>query len=238
MPEVLVLQHVACEPLGTIENALRRAGLSHRTIRAQDGQSVPREIGAAAGLIVMGGPMGVSEEKRYPFLTEEMRLIAQALSQELPTLGVCLGGQLLAAVLGAPVHPAAKKEIGWHPVTLTPEAAGDALWNDVHSPFQGFHWHGDFFETPPMSVSLASSELTPCQVFRFGAAAYGFQFHLEVTETIIRDWTTTFARELLETGTKAAPILEGVSRHLAPMQQISQSVFGHWAAIAVPPGSK
>ena len=238
MAEILVLQHVACEPLGTIENALRRAGLSHRYVRAQDGQPVPSDIGDAAGLIIMGGPMGAYEEAQYPFLAAEKRLIERALSGNIPILGVCLGGQLLASVLGAPVCSGAQKEIGWHPVTLTAEAAGDALWQDIPSPFEGFHWHGDFFETPPESVPLASSLLTPCQAFRFAENVYGFQFHLEVTEAIIRDWTAAFAEELRETGMDATPILEAIPRNLPPMQQISQSVFGNWAKIVASPGSR
>ena len=231
MAEVLVLQHDAHEPLGTIEDALRRAGLSHRYVRAQDGETAPGDSAGIAGLIVMGGPMGAYEEQRYPFLTGEKRLIGQALSRGLPTLGVCLGGQLLASALGAPVRQSARKEIGWHPVTLTADAAGDALWRGIASPFTGFHWHGDFFETPAGAVSLASSALTPCQAFRFGENAYGFQFHLEVTEAIVQDWAAAFAGELAEAGLDAAPITAGAAGNLPPMQQIASEVFGRWASL-------
>lgn len=231
MPEILVLQHVACEPLGAIEPSLRKAGLGPRYIRIQEDEPVPLEIGEARGLIVMGGPMGVSDEATFPFLTCEMHLITQALTQGLPILGVCLGAQLLAAALGAPVREAVKKEIGWHQVILAPEATVDALWREIPSPFTGFHWHGDYFETPPGCVSLASSALTPCQAFRSGDAAYGFQFHLEVTEPIVRDWTTAFAGELVESGTDSGPILDGISRHLPSMHQIGEIVFDRWVGL-------
>ncbi len=232
MAEVLVLQHDAQEPLGTIEYALRRAGLRHRYLRCHQGEPAPPDIQAFAGLIVLGGSMGVYEEAQHPFLTQELRLIEQALSHSLPTLGVCLGGQLLAAALGASVQPGERKEIGWHPVTLTEDAVEDALWSGIQSPFTGFHWHGDFLEPPAGATSLAFSALTPCQAFRFGSNAYGFQFHLEVTETIIQDWTAAFAGELAETGLEAAPITSGMASHLAPMQQIAQEVFGRWAGLA------
>lgn len=231
MPEVLVLQHLTCEPLGTIEEALRRASHTARFIRIQDGQPVPQGMGNSAALIIMGGPMGVYEQDRYPFLTDEIELIQHALKREIPILGVCLGAQLLASALGTEVRPGAHQEIGWHPVTLTPEAAEDALWHGMPSTFEGFHWHGDFLEKPDGAVILASSALTPHQAFRFGAAAYGLQFHLEVTEAVVRDWTTTFADKLAESGTKPDAILSGISEHLTPMQKIAHTVFDRWTAL-------
>ena len=231
MPEILVLQHQTCEPLGTIESALLRANHSIRYVRTQNGQAVPKSVESSAGLIIMGGPMGVYEQDRYSFLGDEIRLIQHALTRDIPILGVCLGAQLLAAALESPVRPGHKKEIGWHPVTLTPEAAGDSLWRDIPTPFTGFHWHGDFFERPHGAVSLASSALTPCQAFRFGTAVYGLQFHLEVTEAMIQDWIVTFAGELTESGTEPTTILGGILSQLPPMQKIAQTVFDRWAVL-------
>ena len=232
MPEVLVLQHMACEPLGTIEAALHQTDLSHRYIRAQESDPVPQEIGDAAGLIILGGPMGAYEQDKYPFLADELRLIASAVSKKAPILGVCLGGQMLAYALGAAVRPGPQKEIGWHSVTLAAEAAEDALWQGLPPNFTGYHWHGDYFALPRGAVSLASSALTPCQAFRYGDFAYGFQFHLEVTEAIIREWTAAFANELAEAGLEADSSLSGLSKYLLSMQEIAQEVFGRWAAIA------
>ena len=231
MSEILVLQHQTCEPLGMIEPALLRANHTIRTVQTQHGQAVPPELEGSAGLIIMGGSMGVYEQDRYSFLGDEIRLIQHALTREVPILGICLGAQLLAAALGSPVLSSQKKEIGWHPVTLAPEAAGDPLWQDIPTTFAGFHWHGDFFERPHGAVSLASSALTPCQAFRFGAAVYGLQFHMEVTETMIQDWITLFAGELTETGTKPATILEGIPSQLPPLHKIAQTVFDRWARL-------
>ncbi len=238
MLEVLVVQHEACEPLGTIENALIANGVSPRFVRVQEGDPVPLKLGAAAGLIVMGGPMGVADQQRYPFLADEIRLIVRAVAEEKPVLGVCLGGQLLAAALGADVREAPRQEIGWHPVMLSAGTAADPLWQDLPASFTGFHWHGNFFEVPPGAVSLASSDLTPCQAFRFGTSAYGFQFHLEVTEAIVRDWTMAFAGELEAAGLNADAVLRGIAEHLRPMQEIAEVVFGRWAAQVCGAGSR
>ena len=228
---VFVLQHAACEPLGLIEDALTSSGLSWHCFQSQNGDPVPQEIEKAAGLVVLGGSMGVHDQEQYPFLAEELGLIQQAVARNVPILGVCLGAQLLASALGAAVRQNARQEIGWHPVFLTAEAAEDPLWHGLPHTWTGFHWHGDMFETPPGAVSLASSALTPCQAFRFGSVAYGFQFHLEVTEAIIRDWTAEFAGELTRAELDAAPILAGCAEHLEPMQALAREVFGRWAAL-------
>lgn len=232
MAEVLVLQHVDCEPLGTIEDALRGEGLRFRYVRGYAGQSAPREIGDAPGLIVMGGPMGVYERKRYPFLADEMRLIEQAVTQGVPTLGVCLGSQLLATVLGSTVRRGAQAEIGWYPVTRTAAEEEDALWRLLPPRFIGFHWHSDVFDAPPGAALLASSEQTPCQAFRYGASAYGILCHMEITEAMVRDWTASFAGELSEAGLAAGPILDAIPDHLPALQEAGQTVFGAWAAQA------
>ena len=185
MAAVWVIQHIHCETPGTIAEALDREGISIQSVRVFAGEQIPKEMGAAAGLIVMGGPVGVYEQDRYPFLRDEICLIERALNEEKPVLGICLGSQLLASVLGGEVTKGKKKEIGWHTVTLSEAAAVDPLWKGVESSFTAYHWHGDVFELPRGAEPLASSALTPCQAFRYGDCAYGFLFHMEVTEKII-----------------------------------------------------
>ena len=100
MKEIIVLQHADCEGPGTIGDAARAANVNIRTLRGDLGQSIPGDPGMAAGLVVMGGPMGVYEHERYPFLNRELRLIEKAIQGGLPVLGICLGSQLIASVLG------------------------------------------------------------------------------------------------------------------------------------------
>ena len=231
MAEVLVLQHVECEPMGAIEGALRGAGLDFRYVRGYAGERVPVDIGDAPGLIVMGGPMGVYERDRYPYLGDEMRLIAQAVARGVPTLGVCLGSQLLAAALGAAVRPGPQREIGWYPVTRSEAGAADPLWGLLPERFVGFHWHGDVFDVPPGAVSLASSGLTVCQAFRYGPSSYGVLSHMEITETMVGDWTAAFTGELEDAGLTPGSILAGVPDHLPALQQGGRAFFGAWAAL-------
>jgi len=233
MPKVLILQHITCETPGTIETALVGAGIEWHIHRSYEGQPGPSDIGVYDGLIVMGGPMGVYEYDRYAFLTEEIGLIQQALTAEKPILGVCLGSQLLASALGAEVKPGRAKEIGWYPLRLTEAANDDALWQGIASPFMGFHWHGDVFDVPAGAVSLASSEMTSCQAFRYGTNAYGFLFHMEVTATIIGDLVSTFADELQEASIDGEQILQSIDTQLTPLQQIGARVFKKWAGLVV-----
>ena len=231
LPTVLVLQHEAVEPLGAIGDALCAAGVAARYVRVYDGEPVPGDLDGMDGLIVMGGPMGVSEQDRYPFLSDEIRLLQHTWREGLPILGVCLGSQLLAAALGAPVTPAPRPEIGWYDVFMTEAAAEDPLWTGMTSAWTGFHWHGDVHGLPPGATRLAHSGLTPCQAFRAGRHAYGFQFHLEVTRPIIEDWLATFAEEARDGTQDRAQILAGADRHLAAMRDIGVHVFGQWARL-------
>ncbi len=182
-----------------------------------------------AGLIVMGGPMGVYEEAQYPFLRDEMRLIESALSAGTPVLGVCLGSQLLAAALGAEVRKGKWKELGWHAVTLTESAGHDLLFAGFGPEILPFHWHGDVFSLPRKAVSLASSEWTPCQAFRYGTNAHGILFHLEVTQEQISGMLSAFGEELREAGGDAGKISAEIPHRLPVLKEIAREVFNRWA---------
>src|SRR4029450_1905271 len=149
-----ILQHVACESAGAIGDALQRQGIAQRVVRIFAGEPVPRGLTGgglgvrgggvwltAAGLVVVGGPMGVYESDRYPHLLDELRLIEDALRRERPLVGVCLGSQLVAAALGARVYPSGFKEIGWYPVDLTDAALTDPVLGRAPRRFTAFVWH-------------------------------------------------------------------------------------------------
>lgn len=228
MPEVLILQHVAPEPPGTIGAACRELGHTLRTVRVHEGDPVPSELGEAAALVVMGGPMGVYDTDAYPHLNDEIRLIEEALRRERPVLGVCLGSQLLAATLGAEVRSGGTKEIGWHEVTLTEAAGEDTLWSNVDDQFMAYHWHGDVFDLPEGGVCLARSEQTECQAFRYGECAYGILFHMEVTPHIVDGMTEAFADELQAEGLSGEIIQKGAEAHLSDLQTVGHQVFRQW----------
>ncbi len=233
MAKIWVLQHVHCENLGIIAQVLQGCGFEPHYVQTFAGEPVPEEMKDATGLIVMGGPMGVYDQDRYPFLKDEMRLIDQALKAEKPVLGVCLGSQLLAAVLGAEVKKGNAKEIGWHGVELSEEGRGDWLWSGVESSFMAYQWHGDVFDLPAGATSLAFSQLTSCQAFSYGRNAYGLLFHMEVTEKIIQDMVDTFAEELQEENLDGQEILAQAGQHLPALQRRGRAFFQAWAGLAV-----
>ena len=228
MPKILVVQHTAPETLGTIADALDPKGVSVEYIRAFLGEPVPKTPDGADGLIVMGGSMGVRDQGKFPYLRDEMTLIERTLKQNKPVLGVCLGSQLLASILGARVTPA-KKEIGWQTVRLSPHAQQDPLWAGVPSSFTAFHWHGDVFDLPSGAVSLASSDMTQHQAFSHGQKAYGLLFHLEMTENMIREMIRTFSDELLEQNQDSGWMIQKGIEYLPVMEKIGGAVFGRWA---------
>ena len=231
MPTVYALQHVAAEPLGIIGEVLEASGIGAEYIQVFAGEAVPGDMTAAAGLVVMGGPMGVYEQAEYPFLSQEIRLIEAALEAEKPVLGVCLGSQLLASALGAEVKKGDDKEIGWFPVALTEAACADGLFSEVERSFTAYHWHGDMFDLPGGAVSLASSARTQCQAFVYGVRSYGLLFHLEATRKIVEDMVRGFAGELDEEKIEGAQIIAQTREYLPQLQRIGTPVFQRWASL-------
>ena len=178
-----IFQHVAFEGLGCMAAWFQSRGHALRYTRFHAGET-PAVSGtepAADWLIVMGGPMGVHDEAELPWLKAEKRAIEAALKRGAAVLGVCLGAQLLAHVLGAEVAPNAHKEIGWLPVDLDPAAASTWLPKVFPARFTPFHWHGDTFGIPAGAVRLGSSEGCRNQGFLYNGNALGLQFHPEIT---------------------------------------------------------
>ncbi|HEX9296386.1 MAG TPA: gamma-glutamyl-gamma-aminobutyrate hydrolase family protein [Polyangiaceae bacterium] len=226
---VLVVQHVAHETPGLVEPALRAKDIERRFVRPFAGDRVPEDAADAVGLVVLGGPMGVYESERYPHLRDEMRLIERTLRAGCPVLGICLGSQLLAHVLGAAVTKGQRKEVGWHRVTLGEAALSDPLFKTVESSFVAFHWHGDRFDLPKGATHLVGSELTQNQAFRYGSYAYGLLLHLELDAEMIAGMVQAFPADLEDTGQSPEGILEGAREHLGPLSERGSRVLAGWA---------
>ncbi|MFH1723293.1 MAG: gamma-glutamyl-gamma-aminobutyrate hydrolase family protein [Elusimicrobiota bacterium] len=230
-PTVLAIQHVRCEGLGIIAAALRAKGLVIRRIQVFDDRPVPESAGGAVGLIVMGGPMGVGDGGRYPWLRSEMRLMEDALRRGLPVMGVCLGSQVLASVLGSKVRPGRVREIGWHKVRLSPAASRDRLFRGLPQAFEALHWHTDVFNPPPGSEVLASSDQTRVQAFRHGDRAYGLLLHLEVGLGDVRGMLRSFGREAEMAGSSRQRILDDSKLFLPGAVALGRQVFRRWASL-------
>lgn len=180
-----IIQNDPEVPPGSIVEQLTIPYCVHHPYR--DGQ-LPR-LEDISALVVLGGAMGANDDRRHPFLSELKQLIRKVVAADVPYLGVCLGGQLLAAALAANVVSNRWKEIGNFTVALTAEGKTDLLFKEIAPEFAAFQWHHDSFDLPAGSVLLATSAACPHQVFRVGESAWGVQFHPEVTEDIIRCWS-------------------------------------------------
>ncbi|MFQ5329318.1 MAG: type 1 glutamine amidotransferase [Thermodesulfobacteriota bacterium] len=205
MKRVIVLQHVEHEGLGILDGLLKGRGFVTEFVRLYLGEKVPETVTGYSALIVLGGPMGLYEEDSYPFLREEVIFIQKAMKEALPTLGICLGAQLIAKAAGAAISSGKKKEIGWYSLGLTDEGREDHLMKSLPHELNVFQWHGDTFDIPDGTTNLASSALFTNQAIRAGRNAYGLQFHLEVTEDMVREWIAVNRGEL-----------EGVTHYIDP----------------------
>jgi GMP synthase (glutamine-hydrolysing) len=188
MRKVMVIQHVGHEPLGTLNPMLKAAGLRLRYVNFGRHPDLQPKLDGYSGLVVLGGPMGVYDAERLPHLKVEMQVLEEALKREIPILGICLGAQLMAHVLGASVAKAPKFEAGWTDVHLTADGAGDPLLKNFAKSEKVFQLHQDTFQIPRGAVHLAESDLLTGQAFRYGKKAYGLQFHLESDHAMIERW--------------------------------------------------
>lgn len=198
MEEVLVFQHDPFEELGFFAEILDRQGARYRIVRLFHDEMPVEDWERVGALIVLGGPMSVGDEESFPFLRWEKRIIRAAIDDHVPTLGICLGAQLIATTLGATVYHGRVKEIGWNPVAITPHGLVDSLLGYLPENATVFQWHGDGFELPTGAIRLASSAHFENQAFRLGKSVYGLQFHLEVTPRMIARWIDERSKELAQ----------------------------------------
>jgi len=187
-PTLVVIEHEPDAPPALLGDAARAAGVELRVVRAGEGEPVPANLGDAAGLVVLGGAMGVADVAAWPHLDETMALIRAAAARSAPVLGICLGAQLAAHALGGRAYTGAGGlEIGWVRVELTAAGRADPVLGALAEPAEVFHWHRDTFDLPPDAVLLARSDLYANNAFRLGSVV-GVQFHPEVDAGTIAGW--------------------------------------------------
>jgi GMP synthase (glutamine-hydrolysing) len=174
-------------PAGTYADWMQENGIPCNIVRPFLCEEIP-PVDEITASIVLGGVMGVYETEKHPFLLKVKKFIRAVVNAERPLLGICLGGQLLAEVLGIKVRSGVYGEMGTHAVNLTPEGLNDPLFQYLPEQFISFQWHNDSFDIPERGARLAFSSACPNQAFRYGKNAYGLQFHPEINEQIVTVW--------------------------------------------------
>lgn len=226
MKTAVAIQHVPFEGLGSFAPVLSERGYRVRYLDAALDNLGPIIERPPEILIVLGGPVGAHEHKIYPFLLLEEEIIKRRLEADLPTLGVCLGAQLMARAAGADTYPASEKEIGWCPLALTVPGEVSCL-----APVNGLpvlHWHGDTFDLPDGAVRLASTQSCQNQAFML-KRSLGLQFHAEVTARGLEAWFVGHATEIAATdGVSVEGLRADTARYAAALEDAGPRCLEHW----------
>ena len=202
MPKILSVQNIGCEPLGLLEQMFVSDGYDIEKANTQKDHVPTSPLGYDA-IVILGGPMAVYDNLAY--LQKEQELIRNAIKNETPLLGICLGSQLIAQAAGGHVYKGKKKEIGWYNVYLTPASSNDIFRGFTNKAIRIFQWHGDTYDLPANAKILAYSDLYP-QAFRIGSAV-GIQFHFEVDEDLIQTWINEYRDDLITEKIKPESLL-------------------------------
>lgn len=227
MTDVAVLRHVPFEDLGAFAPVLARRSTSLRIYDA--GVDDLRRIDPTGPdlVVVLGGLIGAYEDEIYPFLAEETELLARRIRAERPTLGICLGAQLIARAAGARVYPSGAKEIGFAPITLTEAGRRSCLAPFADAPV-ALHWHGDTFDLPEGAVRLAATAACANQAFALGRNVIAFQFHPEAGGPGFERWLIGHAVELQAAGIDVAALRRDAARYGAELARKAEAVLTAW----------
>jgi len=228
MNNATVIRHLAFEDLGTLESALHQHNYKIKYVEA----GINNISGIDANtdlLIVLGGPIGAYDEQDYPFIVDEVHLLEHRLQADLPTLGICLGAQLMARSLGAKVYPGDYKEIGWSPLKLSVEGMNSPLAHLAAEHTFVLHWHGDTFDLPTDSTHLAASSKYQNQAFSWGKCGLALQFHPEVTACGLERWFIGHACEISTTSdVSVAQLRQDTARYAKQLEQQAAKLWQAW----------
>ncbi|MCY3811437.1 MAG: glutamine amidotransferase [Gammaproteobacteria bacterium] len=222
---VQVIRHLCFEGLGTLANELDRLGLAFDYLDPpSDGVAAARD---AEVLIVMGGPISVNDADRFPFLRDEIEAIRHRIDGRLPTLGICLGAQLIARAMAARIVPMVAPEIGWQSLDLTTRAQAGPL---RHLTTPVLHWHGETFDLPPGAEGLASTAACPNQAFAAADHTLALQFHIEVSAAHLEHWLVGHIHELDHSGIGVDELRDDARRFAANATASGGRILAEWLA--------
>jgi GMP synthase (glutamine-hydrolysing) len=224
MKHAVAIRHVGFEDAGTLEPVLKERGIDLSYLEAGVDDLTPAKD--ADLLVVLGGPIGIYEVDRYPFLKRELSVIEAAVKQGVPAIGICLGCQALAAVLAARVYPGKQKELGWDEMTLTKEGKASPL--GAIDGVRVLNWHGDTFDLPVGATRLASTAITPNQAFIYGPKVLALQFHVELTARNLEKWLIGHTLELATSKVDLGKMRADTARFAPAANAASQRLFNDW----------
>lgn len=228
MKTAIAIRHLAFEDLGTFEDVLAARGFQLRYVEAGDDDLSSFDPQEPDLLAMLGGPIGAYEEALYPFVLDEIRIAARRLHSRRPLLGICLGAQVMARALGSCVYAGPSKEIGWTPLTITEAGQRSPVAHLSGELTSMLHWHGDTFDLPPGATLLASTPLTPNQVYSCGDVALAFQCHPEVRAGFIERWLVGHACELAHAGIRPPDLRDATARLGPALEAQGRKCFEQW----------
>jgi len=223
---VQAIRHIGFEDLGSFAAPLRESGYDIEYIDVAESDPATLDALAADLLVVLGGPIGVYDHDAYPVVTDEIRLLRARLAADRPTLGICLGAQLMAAALGARVYPGPTREIGWSALELADAAKPNPLAALREVPV--LHWHGDTFDLPEDTTLLASTALCKNQAFSRGPNVLGLQFHPEVLGARFEHWLLGHANELATAGIDPGMLRRDSQRYAGDLEKAGAGMLAAW----------
>jgi GMP synthase-like glutamine amidotransferase len=229
MKPLAIFRHAPSEGPGYFASYLERKAIAWQLVPLDEGRAVPRSARGFAGLVFMGGPMSVNDD--LPWIIPALRVIGDAVRQDVPVLGHCLGGQLLARAFGGEVRAAPVKEIGWGEVAVADNAVAREWLGPVRA-FEAFHWHGETFSIPPGGTRVLENARCANQAFALGRH-FGIQCHVEMTEEMVGDWVRGGAAEIAQSqdspGVQAPGEIErDLERRVAVLHAVADRIYDRW----------
>ncbi len=231
MKPVAIFRYTATEGPAYFATYLESRKIPYQLVRVDAGDLIPADASALAGVVCMGGPMSVNDD--LPWIPPMLGLIRDAVKRDVPVLGHCLGGQLMAKALDAPVTRNAVKEIGWGKIEVLKEpVAQQWLGTDLPS-FLSFHWHGETFALPEGATRVMSSAWCPNQAFALGKH-FGMQCHVEMTEDLIRTWCKDWEKEVEALAGRMASVQtpaemeQGISEKVRALNAVAARIYDRW----------